>query len=233
VRAQPGSRSAAPTSTQPPPAPNEAEEDEGEVSLALQAAQTLEDLEGLAQRFPENPQVWVTLARQHANKNDFGRALTAAERATSLSGQVRQDGKLATVLWLAAQSEESRRAFELLRGMGASGADIFLDLATTATVRQPIRDKARAELASSRFQAAASSDAKAAAALFLAPDCQARKAQLPQARRQGRQRTLRLLEAYERGEGCKSKEDRGCGDCLRGSPELASARAEIQKQLDS
>lgn len=224
------SRPGAPSTTIAPPAPKPKPE---EVSRAVAAAGSLSELEALSSKFPDSAEVWVALARRHVQDKAFGEALSATQRALSLDPRVRQDGKLATVLWSAAQSDDSEAAFNLLRSMDAQGADILLDLATTTAVRQSVRDRARADVASPRFRAVAGPDAKAAAGLFLAPDCDARRSQLAQAQREGRHRTLRLLEAYEKGGGCHFAGDSTCGDCLRGSPELAEARNAIRTQLGS
>jgi hypothetical protein len=130
------------------------------------------------------------------------------------------------ILWRAAQSSASEPSFLALRKLGAKGADVAFDLATTAGVRDSVRERAKTELEKS-LSSEASADTRVASALLLAPDCAARKSLLARAEREGGKRTQVMLERFSRGSACTSTTDKACNSCLTGSPELTHALAQL------
>jgi hypothetical protein len=200
-------------------------------ALEKALAEGLGALEALSTEFPDDPEIWVVLSRERVAKKQYTSALEAAQRALSIRPETSQDGRIASVMWLVAQSRASKQAFQTLRDMQARGADIALDLATTGAVRKRIRDRARAQLESSWFEAQATPDTSIAAALFLAQDCASVKRQLARATAQGRRRTLQRLEALQQGKGCAKRTGRKCGSCVRDNREFYRALAATRSRL--
>jgi hypothetical protein len=150
----------------------------------------------------------------------------SVERVIAADPKAAQNGKVMGILWRSAQSSASEPSFAALRKLGARGSDIEFDLATTAGVRESVRQRAKTELGTS-LSAEASADTRVATALLLAADCSARQALLSRAEREGGKRTQTMLEQFSRGAPCTSSTDKSCNACLTGSPELAHALAQV------
>lgn len=193
--------------------------------LAAAVSHGLPELEALARKFPNDPQVGIALAGQQAQAQRFEAAVESVERVIAVDAKSAQNGKVMGILWRAAQSSATEPSFAALRKLGAKGADVTLDLAITAGVRDTVRDRAKTELKS--LSADASADTRVATALLLAEDCAARKALLPRAEHEGAKRTQALLEQYSRGAACTSNTDKSCNACLTGSPALAHALSQL------
>jgi len=209
------------TSTPPAAAPPVADAAE----LATAVSHGLPSLEALAHKFPSDPQVAIALAGQQAQAQRFEAAVESVEHAIAADPKSAQSGKVMGILWRAAQSGATDPTFSALRKLGAKGSDVAFDLATTAGVRDSVRDRAKTELKS--LPTDASADTSVATALLLASDCGARKALLPRAEKEGGKRTQKMLEQYSRGAACTSNTDKDCNSCLTGSPELAHALAQL------
>ncbi|HET7545230.1 MAG TPA: hypothetical protein VFK05_35435 [Polyangiaceae bacterium] len=198
--------------------------DSGELSSAI--SHGLPALEALAQKFPKDAQVALALASQQAQAQRFEAAIDSIERAIAIDPKSPQNGKVMGILWRAAQSGASEASFAALRKLGARGSDIAFDLATTAGVRDSVRERAKGELDKS-LSPEASEDTRVASALLLAPSCDARKALLSRAEREGGKRTQTMLEQFSRGSACTSSSDKACNACLTGSPELSHALSQL------
>jgi len=209
------------TSAAPAAAPPVAEPAE----LSAAVSHGLPALEALSHKFPSDPQVAIALASQQAQAQRFEAAVASVEHAIATDPKSAQSGKVMGILWRAAQSGASEPTFTALRKLGAKGSDVAFDLATTAGVRDSVRDRAKIELKS--LPADASADTSVATALLLASDCGARKALLPRAEKEGAKRTQKMLELYSRGAACTSTTDKDCNSCLTGSPELAHTLAQL------
>jgi Flp pilus assembly protein TadD len=193
--------------------------------LATAVSHGLPALEALAQKFPSDPQVHMTLASEQARAQRFEAAVESIERAITVDAKVAQNGKVMGILWRAAQSSATEPSFAALRKLGAKGSDIAFDLATTSGVRDSVRERAKTELKS--LPSDTSADTRVATELLLASDCDARKALLARAEHEGGKRTQSLLEQYSRGSTCTSNTDKACNACLTGSPELTHALAQL------
>ena len=212
-----------PTATvTPPTAPAQA--DDAELRLAV--AQGLPAMAALAAKYAADPQVLLALASAEAQAQRYDSAVASIERALDAAPSAAQNGKLMGILWRAAQSSAAEESFACMRRLGARGSDIEFDLATTAGVRESVRERAKTEL-SNNLALDASADTRAATALLLAPDCVSRKALLPRAERDGGKRTLAMLERFSSGAGCSSSSDGACNACLLGSAALAQAISKI------
>jgi hypothetical protein len=205
--------------TAAPPAADPAE-------LASAVTHGLPALEALAQKYPNDPQVGIALASQQAQAQRFEAAVGSVERVIQADPKSAQNGKVMGILWRAAQSDASEPTFLALRRLGARGADIAFDLATTSGVRDSVRERAKSELEKS-LSPEASGDTRVASALLLASDCKARKSLLARAEHEGGKRTRALLEQYSRGSTCTSSTDKACNTCLTGSPALTHALAQL------
>ncbi len=171
--------------------------------LASAVTHGLPALEALSQKFPNDPQVAIALASQQAQAQRFDAAVASVEHLISVAPQSAQNGKVMGILWRAAQSSASEQSFSALHQLGAKGSDIAFDLATTAGVREAVRDRAKTELSKS-LSSDASGDTRIATLLLLAPDCSARKSLLARAEREGGKRTQIMLERFSRGSACTS-----------------------------
>ena len=207
-------------------APSSAPTGADPAELANAVAHGLPALEALAQKFPNDAQVGIQLASQQAQAQRFEAAVESVERVIGLDAKSAQSGKVMGILWRAAQSSASEPSFAALRKLGGRGSDIAFDLATTAGVRDAVRERAKTELTQS-LSADASADTRVASALLLAPDCRARKSLLARAEGEGGKRTQAMLEGFSRGSVCASKTDPACNSCLTGSPELTHALAKL------
>jgi len=197
--------------------------------LASATSHGLPALEALAQKFPADTQVGLALASQQAQAQRFEAALASIERVISVDAKSAQNGKVAGILWRAAQSDASEASFSTLRKLGGRGADVTFDLASTAGVRDSVRERAKTELTKS-LSPEASTDTRVASALLLAPDCASRKALLGRAEHEGGKRTQVMLERISRGSACSSNSDKACNACLTGSAELSKALSQLNTQ---
>jgi tetratricopeptide (TPR) repeat protein len=212
-----------PTATLSPPAPPTLADD---AELRMAVAQGLPAMAALAAKYAADPQVLLALASAEAQAQRYDSALATIERALDASPSAAQNGKLMGILWRAAQSSAAEESFACMRRLGARGSDIEFDLATTAGVRESVRERAKTEL-SNNLALDASADTRAATALLLAPDCASTKALLLRAERDGGKRTLAMLERFSSGTGCSSSTDGACNACLLGSPALAQAISKL------
>ena len=208
----------------PAPAPAPASADDVELRLAL--AQGLPAMEVLTAKYTGDPQVLIALASAQAQAQRYDRAVASVDRALAAGPSPAQSGKIMGILWRAAQSSATEESFASLRKLGARGADVEFDLATTPGVREAVRERAKAEL-SSAMALDASADTRAATALLLAPDCATRKSLLDRAERDGGRRTLAMLERLSSGSACNSSSAGACNACLMGSPALAHAITQL------
>jgi hypothetical protein len=190
-------------------------------------------LEALTHDFPDDSNVLIALASAQAKAEHLDDALVSLDRALVVDPESIENTKAGSILWRGAQSPFSDRAFASLHKLGARGADILVDLATTAAVREAVRARARTELASEAFKNNLSPDTTAAVRLLVASDCKARKRLLKVARTQGGTRTLRLLEAYQAGTGCTPEANRGCSVCFESHYGLVTAITQIRARTGS
>lgn len=119
----------------------------GELSEAT--AQGREALAALAEKYPKDPAIPLAQSAIELKQKDPVRAVEAVRRALALDAGLVNDGQVASVLWVAAQSaKSSEQAFQVLKGpMGAKGRSILNDLASTPNVRDAVRAEARRALA--------------------------------------------------------------------------------------
>lgn len=198
--------------------------DSAELMRAL--TQGLPALERLLEQYPGDAQVAIALANEQAQQKRFEAAVATVEHAVEVDPSSAQNGKVMSILWRAAQSAAAEQSFLCLRKLGGRGTDVTFDLASTPSVRDSVRERAKAEL-TNYLAFDASADTRVAAALLLAPDCDMRKELLARAEREGGKRTMAILDRISRGAGCASSSDRACNACLLNSPGLSHALAQL------
>ena len=108
------------------------------------------------------------------------------------------DPQIARILFVGAQAKESNvAAFTLLEGpMGAQGADIVYDLATTDGVRADVKARAERWLRSKDFDRLSSPQLNIAVALRFATTCKQRHGLLLRAKNVGDERSLVYLKQF-------------------------------------
>jgi serine/threonine-protein kinase len=186
-------------------------------------------------RHPKQAELRVALARTLVKDGKRSEAVNAVAAAVSLSPPLVNDKYVKGVLWDAAQhADSSDAAFALLFGpMGAAGADIAFDLATTRAVLERYASRARQFLATAPAAEVASPALKVASSLLLATNCEQRQGMLLDAAKSGDQRSLTLLQQFARGDGCSALEVRfgaACNACLKDSAALQTAIMTLQSR---
>jgi serine/threonine protein kinase len=118
--------------------------------LELESA-TNEGLPALAElksKYPKDPAIPLAESGVLLKQKDTSGAVSAIGEALVLDGSLKNNGQIASALWVTAQSKKSESAaFELLKGpMGERGLSILHDLTTTAGVREGVREEAKRAL---------------------------------------------------------------------------------------
>ena len=170
--------------------------DPAELERAREAG--LVELQALSARFPESAPVLLEIARLHADQKDYAAAVTAAKRALALEPSRKTDRRVASVLFLSAQSKASADdAFSLLEGpMEERGAVIAHDLAVYAPKGSTAQKRAEAFLGSSRFEAVAPEPVKLAAKLRAAKSCDDVKELMPRVQSIGDKHSMPYLQFF-------------------------------------
>jgi len=170
--------------------------DPAELEKAREAGLT--ELRALSTRFPESATVLLEIARLHADQKEYGAAVAAAKRALELEPARKTDRRVASVLFLSAQTKASADdAFALLEGpMQERGAVIAHDLAVYAPKGSPAQKRAEAFLKSPRFESVASEPVRLAAKLRSAKSCDDVKALLPRVQAVGDKHSMPYLQFF-------------------------------------
>lgn len=229
--ATPGAVASGPSSVALAAPPSASVAPPAELALANGRAVTLE---GLASKYPADPEVLVELARVSAAAKDFPKATASAERALALAPALRADERLKRVLFEAAQTSRSgAAALSLLQGpMGPQGAEVLWDLASDASVKATLRQSAGQWLRSAAFRSVAPEPLRLAADLRTARTCEAAHALLPKAGVIGDSRSLPQLEAWAKTSGCGPHKKLDCMPCLRTDSALQHALAAVRARTN-
>ena len=175
-------------------------------------------LEQLSTRFPKHPRVTLALAQAYAAEKKHSPAVGTIGRLLAMDPKSNADPQIARILFAGAQAKESSEAaFTLLEGpMGAQGADIVYDLATTQGVRADVRARAERWLRSKDFDRLSSPQLNIAVALRFATTCKQRHGLLLRAKNIGDERSLSYLKQFPAapGNACL-KEDQRLDDAIR------------------
>ncbi len=191
-------------------------------------------LSALATKFPKDTSLLLELTKAQIAERRHGAAALTVSKALSLDPKLSTNPEVASALWALAQTKDGgEAAFQLLEGpMGAKGADIMYDLATTAGIRATVKQRANTWLKSEQFQKNSSPELNILAALTLAKSCSQRHALLLRARNVGDARTLKLLQSWKKSKaGCGRRGRDDCHPCLRTDGRLDEAIAAIEKRM--
>jgi eukaryotic-like serine/threonine-protein kinase len=204
-----------------------------EVSLARASGSAA--LAALVEKYPTDPGIVVELAKSQFTSGDYSASVGNIARSLIIDPRAANDAEVATLIWKAVQKREcGESAFKLLEGpMGARGADILYDLATTDGVRRDIKARADEYFSNERYRAASSPALVALIGLKNAGSCEERRRGIEQAIGVGDDRLLPLLEGLRSRVGCGKNLQDDCNPCLRSSTLLEHAIEVIRQRAGS
>lgn len=196
-----------------------------EEELAAAKKDGLAALAELSAKYPKDVRVLLAIAKLQVADKKHTDAVGTIGKALGVDPSVNENPEVASALWTTAQAKDSTDAtFALLEGpMGSRGDDMLHDLATTEGVRRDVRQRADRWLGSEAFQKRSTPALNVLVALEKAKTCKQRYALLLRAKNQGDERTLALLQSYEKKTGCGKKGDEDCNECLRSDKRLEEA----------
>ena len=191
----------------------------------LDAAVSASSLEQLSQRYPNDVRVWRKLVGAYGNEEKTAApALKALRHVLDLEpASATEPAFQQLVMYAASLPSVADSAFDTMRDMGSSGADVLYEIATSATLPQPARDRAWTMLREDPAIVSKESPAlKIAIELKKVEPC-ARKPLLPAAEKDGDKRSLPYLKAPPATKGCGLFGLGSCGDCFGDHAELNRA----------
>lgn len=163
-----------------------------------------EALTALQARFPKDPRVLKPLALDLAKEPErASEMLRVLDTLFTVAPDETQDQELGTAMRaVVLVPAMAQRAIDLMQRMGPQGAEMLFDL----VLKEPeLRARARAALETAEVQRTLTPALKIAYDLQTAPSCAAREELLPQAVRDGDERTITVLTM------ATAKTIRGCG----------------------
>ena len=137
-------------------------------------------------------------AKTRTAAKDYPGAVYAATRALALDPHAKDDGRIASALFQAAQAKDSSdAAFKLLEGpMGDRGAGILHDLAVFGAKGSAAQKRAEARLGSPSFDAVASPALRLAVRMRRAKSCAEVRGLLPEVKASGDKQSLPYLKFF-------------------------------------
>ncbi|MFO0617952.1 MAG: hypothetical protein U0414_35505 [Polyangiaceae bacterium] len=189
----------------------------------------------LSQRFPKDPRVLrplaVALGKERNRSSEMLRVLDTLFVVSPVAASDAEIYALVRAAVLVPATQQ--RALDVMKTtMGTKGADLLFDL----VLNEPLlRERARTHLETAEVQRNFSPSLAIAYELFIAPTCVARLALLPQAVRDGDERTLAILTQVTAriAHNCGPKRNRWCPAlCDQDTPRFEQAMKEIQERLD-
>jgi serine/threonine protein kinase len=190
-------------------------------------------LQALATTYPRDARLAVEVARSALDAKDFVAAANSVDSALSLDPTLAGDPDVARILFQSAQVKPASDAsFALLFGpMGAHGADVLYDLATTDAVKLAIRVRADLWLRSPDSAHRMSPALSIAVALRFATSCAERARLLTRAKSDADQRSLGYLDRYRATTGCGWRRRNDCFACLHHDARLSETIALVRGRL--
>jgi serine/threonine-protein kinase len=136
------------SATPPPSASATSTSKAGAEELSAAATQGTDALEALERKYPNDAAVRLAMSAAALKNKDAPAAVQALAEALALSPELKDDGQVASALWILAQNKKSSaRAFEILKGpMGDRGKSILRDLTTTPGVKVAVKAEAKRAL---------------------------------------------------------------------------------------
>lgn len=182
----------------------------------------------------KDPSVLLTLSEQRLASNRESDAMGFLMRALAKQPELRNDPRLAKILFRTADSElkdVADKSFSLLQGiMGAKGAELQALLWGDKSVREPTRKRAERWLKSEAFERIASGATYVTTKLRMADSCAKKRALLPTAAKIGSGLTLAYLQELKVRSGCGLDGTSDCYPCLREGNALEDAITQIQSR---
>lgn len=197
----------------------------------LDAADSLEKMVALGDKYPEDPAVVKRLAIAHAGKNDHSGAIRAVRKLARISPPTVAEDAIQQVVVRAANGppDVMELAFELMQdGMGAVGPDLLYTIAIAPSMGKLPKERAEKALASEKVRAAATPALLVAADLRATKNSCDRKKLFPRARDEGDARSLPFLTPLLASDGCGFLGTGDCLKCLGGRQDLREAITAIQ-----
>jgi len=194
--------------------------------------QGLSALLGLAQQFPQDARIQRSLAEMYIAQKDGISALRCLAKALTLDESSVAQGEVRQAATLALNAPETTdAAFSLLESeLGARGVDVLYTLASRSGQNR-IKTRSSLSLSKPEVRAHASRAALIALDLRAAEKCEARRALLPRAAKDGDQRTLELLKPMMQTLNCGPMGLVDCWSCLRQDTALQRAIAAIEARV--
>jgi eukaryotic-like serine/threonine-protein kinase len=185
----------------------------------------LGELEGLSARYPKDGRVLLEVLKLELADQKHAEAVVTVKTLLDVDPKSNTNPEVASALWTTAQARDTSDAtFELLAGpMGARGADMVYDLATTKGVRRDLQQRADKWLASEAFQQHSSPGLNVLVALQKSTTCRQRYGLLKRAMNTGDERVLTLLQSYKKKSGCGKRGSDDCNVCMRADDLLSEA----------
>jgi threonine synthase len=191
-------------------------------------------LSDLAAKYPKDPRVLKALAQNLGKDPDrTSELLRVLDSLFEQAPDEANDAELSTLVHNAAVVQAtSQRAIEIMRSrMGLHGAEMLFDL----MMNEPaLRTRARTELETAEAQRNLSPALKIAYDLFTATSCAARADLLPEAIKNGDERTVAVLTMTiaKPSHGCGIKKNKPCPSlCEKEAPAFEAAIKQINDRL--
>jgi len=205
-----------------------------------QAKDAIPELEALAAKYPERPDVHRALAHAYLATNDTQKMISEAGKWGALDEKgAGADEKIVDAVRDAALDRSSAdAAFPVLElKLGEAGADALYEIAYgTAGKKEPLSQiRARKSLTAADVKKHFSPALAVTLDIKMSTNiCETKKDAFPEAKRVGDQRTLDVLAPFTRTRGCGFLNTGDCFPCIRGGEDsldktMAAIRARIKK----
>ncbi|HEV8547478.1 MAG TPA: hypothetical protein VGQ57_00595 [Polyangiaceae bacterium] len=184
---------------------------------------------------PDEATVLLGLAESLLAQHRDAEVPALLQRLVARRPELAHDERLQRSLLAAAASDDRRAAAEalaLLTGaMGETGAALVYELAFKSDVREPLRQRAQAWLASKDFERTAPLAVYAAAKLRAAKSCEDKHGMLDFAAQVGGKYVLAALHELEGQTSCKPDDLVHCQPCLRNDSKLSDTIQTLEREL--
>ncbi len=185
----------------------------------------------LRNKYPNDSRAHRALVKAYGKAGELSSALQAIAPLLTVDPAAAYDDQILKLVADAAlQPQTSEQAVQLLeQKMGEYGVDMLIELADRTTM-EPYRSRLAVSLGKETVRKLASPDGLMVLDLRNAATCEAKRALLPKAGKQGGKRTLETLIRLQSPTGCGPGAQTDCWPCLRKGPALQAAIGEIQKR---
>ena len=185
----------------------------------------------LRNKYPNDSRTHRALVKAYGKSGELGSALQAITPLLQIDPAAAYDEQILRIVADAAlQPQTSEPAMQLLeQQMGEYGVDTLIDLADRTTM-EPYRGRLAQSLAKDSVRRLASPDGLIVLDLRSASSCEAKRALLGKAGKQGGRRTHELLLKLQVPNGCGPGGQADCWSCLRRGNPLQAAINEIKQR---